>query len=191
MGEGQGMTQRDQLAGFFRRENPGQPCRSQDISFGDGPALYETEGRFLQTDFSARHCFPEHDRFGRNVHHGGFPSGVDVGKPFHADEVFGVTESFHSFTTARICSAALSLGLTCFRLYQGNMPSKSGVTRICPSQSGPDPIPIVGMAIRWLISRAARGATSSRTMAKAPASASASASASKVCCSGALFPLTR
>src|SRR5689334_137298 len=73
---------------------------------------------------------------------------------FHEGATFATTPfstpSFQSPTTARICSAALSLGFTCLRLYHGNIPSKSGVTRICPSQSGPAPIPIVGIGIRWL-----------------------------------------
>ena len=100
------------------------------------------------------------------------------------------TPCFHSLTTARICSAAFSLGFTCLRLNQGNMPSKSGVTRICPSQSGPAPIPMVGIGICCVSSFATRGVTSSSTTAKAPASASACASASNAWCSGSLLPLT-
>ena len=62
----------------------------------------------------------------------------------------------------------------------GEVPSKSVVTRISPSQSDPDPMPMVGMGICAVISRATGGVTNSSTMANAPASASALASAIKL-----------
>ncbi len=49
------------------------------------------------------------------------------------------------------------------------MPSKSGVTRICPSQSGPEPMPMVGIGICCGQFFRDRGVTSSSTTANAPA----------------------
>ena len=55
----------------------------------------------------------------------------------------------------------------------GDVPSRSVVTNISPSQPGPEPMPMVGMEILPVISAATGAATNSNTMAKAPASANA------------------
>ena len=47
----------------------------------------------------------------------------------------------------------------------------SSITRICPSQAGEPPIPIVGTATAPVSSRARLSATPSTTSANAPASA--------------------
>src|SRR5918912_1163187 len=49
-------------------------------------------------------------------------------------------------------------------------PSRSWVTRICASQSGPAPMPMVGTWSAAVTSRAISRGTTSRTTAKAPAS---------------------
>ena len=55
----------------------------------------------------------------------------------------------------------------------GKRANQIGVTRICPSQSGPEPMPMVAKGNRSVISLATGGVTSSSTTANAPASASA------------------
>src|SRR5439155_23724838 len=138
-----------------------------------------------QLNLSPRHRRAEHHRFRGHVHHAGVSLAVDVGQFFHELK----TERVQSSMTARISSAALSLGLTCLRLNQGSIPSKSGVTRIWPSQSLPDPMPIVGTGTRWVNSFATEAVTNSRTMAKAPAWTSVSASVSSAWCSVSFLPL--
>src|SRR5215472_8346818 len=159
------MAQRDQLAGFLRGKNARQARRAQDISFGDFLRLDQLHSGLLETNFSPRHGLAHHYRFMRDIDHVGFAARIEVCKPDHF-----VSPFFHDLTAVRICSAAFNFGLTCFKLNQGDKPNKSWMTSIWPSQSGPDPIPMVGIVMRCVNSAATVGATSSRTMAKAPAS---------------------
>src|SRR5205823_9616734 len=69
----------------------------------------------------------------------------------------------------RISSATRASGETNFGVNHGKNPIKSCVTRIWPSQYSPDPIPIVGMPIAFVICFAISGTTISRTTENAPA----------------------
>src|SRR5205823_13409036 len=53
--------------------------------------------------------------------------------------------SIKALAARRISSATRASGETNFGVNQGNKPIKSWVTKICPSQCSPDPIPMVGM----------------------------------------------
>jgi len=128
---GKGWQKWNEVPGPFGRENPGQTGRGQDVALGDGLGLNQFQSGPLQADFPARNRLAKHDRLRGDINHSGFSPRVNMGQFLHL--FTGLTDSmlpFQSLTTARICSAALSFGFTCFRLYQGNMPSKSGVTRI-------------------------------------------------------------
>ena len=50
---------------------------------------------------------------------------------------------FHAATADLISAAQFACGFTNRGVNHGNAPIKSGVTRICPSQSGPLPMPMV------------------------------------------------
>ena len=54
-------------------------------------------------------------------------------------------EFFHAATADLISAAQLAFGFTKRGVNHGNVPIKSGVTKIWPSQSGPLPMPMVGM----------------------------------------------
>jgi hypothetical protein len=58
-----------------------------------------------------------------------------------------VKEFFQAVTAALISPAQFARGLTKRGVNHGNVPIKSCVTKICPSQSGPLPLPIVGTEI--------------------------------------------
>ena len=83
------------------------------------------------------------------------------------------TDRFQAVTADLISAAQFAFGFTKRGVNQGNAPIKSCVTKICPSQSGPLPMPMVGIEIAFDISCATGGVTSSNTMANAPAFVSA------------------
>src|SRR5947207_10315489 len=72
----------------------------------------------------------------------------------------------------RISSATRASGETNFGVNHGKSPIKSCVTRICPSQCLPEPIPMVGMLIALVICFAISATTISSTTENAPASRS-------------------
>ena len=67
--------------------------------------------------------------------------------------------------------AEAAIALDKFRGELGEEDELSSTARICPSQAGEPPIPIVGTATAPVSSRATLSATSSMTSANAPASA--------------------
>ena len=67
-------------------------------------------------------------------------------------------------------------------------PSISGVTKICPSQSTPAPMPIVGIDIEAVTSLASFAGIFSSTTAKAPASSITFASFKISCASSLVVP---
>ena len=77
--------------------------------------------------------------------------------------------------------------LTNFGVGVNVYPSISWITRIWPSQSGPAPIPIVGMRSSRVICAASSRGTASTTTANAPAASTARAS--RISCSAASTPL--
>ena len=56
-------------------------------------------------------------------------------------------EPLHAATADLISAAQFALGFTKRGVNHGKLPIKSCVTRICPSQSGPLPMPMVGTEI--------------------------------------------
>src|SRR6185312_9394775 len=156
----------------------------------DVVALNQFQRRLLQSDFSARDGFAQHYRLAGDIHHAGIAAFVDVGQFAHNVFCAGVsTDCFHSRAAVRICSATFNFGFTNFGVNHGKAPIKSGVTRICPSQSGPEPIPMVGIEIFCVISFATAGVTISKTSANAPASSKSCASRMSAWCSASLRPL--
>src|SRR5262249_37376432 len=89
----------------------------------------------------------------------------------------------------RISSATRASGDTNFGVNQGNNPIKSWVTRICPSQCSPEPMPIVGIPIALVICFAISATTISSTTENAPAFSTARASASNASTSDCVRPL--
>ena len=55
--------------------------------------------------------------------------------------------AFHDATADLISAAQFARGFTKSGVNHGKLPVRSGVTKICPSQSGPLPMPMVGMEI--------------------------------------------
>ena len=72
------MAKGDEFAGLFGCQDSSEPGGGQDITFGHGLGLNETEGFFLDSNLAASDGFAQHDRLGRNIHHAGFASGVYV-----------------------------------------------------------------------------------------------------------------
>src|SRR6266576_4318330 len=80
-----------------------------------------------------------------------------------------LVRSINERAARRISSATRASGDTNFGVNHGNNPIKSCVTRICPSQCLPEPIPIVGMSIALVICFATSATTISSTTENAPA----------------------
>ena len=59
-----------------------------------------------------------------------------------------MTEFFHAATADLISAAQFARGFTKRGVNHGNIPIKSYVTKICPSQPSPLPMPMVGMGTR-------------------------------------------
>ena len=83
MRDGKRMTERNQLATLLGRLNSRHARCGEHVAFGDGLRFDELERSLLQADFPARDRLPQLNRLPRNVHHPGFPAGVDVGQSFH------------------------------------------------------------------------------------------------------------
>ena len=66
---------------------------------------------------------------------------------------------FQSATAALMWAEQSALRFTKRGVNHGKVPIKSFVTRICPSQSDPLPMPMVGTAMLWEISLATGGVT--------------------------------
>ena len=82
VGQGQGMAERDQLAGLLGGQDAGEARGGQDVAFGDGLGLNQLHSVSLQADFAARDRFAEHHRFAGDVHHAGLAASVNVRQSF-------------------------------------------------------------------------------------------------------------
>jgi len=72
MGEGQGMTKRDEFAGFLGGTNSGNASCGQNISLGDFIFANGADSFGLENDFAASDGVAQNDWFCRNVNHAGF-----------------------------------------------------------------------------------------------------------------------
>src|SRR5580658_3568864 len=162
------MAERDQFARFLGGENPGHARGGEDISLGHCIIHDGRDSGRLQKNGPPRHRLAAGGRFGGDIHHFDLSARIQMGKSLHGRAGW-TTLSFHSTTAARICSDKCQFFFTCLGMNSGEMPSKSVVTRISPSQWGPDPMPMVGMEILAVISCATGAATNSSTMPNAPA----------------------
>src|SRR5581483_1783550 len=116
----------------------GETGGGEDVAFGNGLRFDQFQGFSPQPDFTRSRRFTAQQWLVGNIDHAGLPARVQV------SEFLFQINFFQSWITLRICSAAFSLGFTNLGVNHGKVPSKSGVTKICPSQSGPEPMPIVG-----------------------------------------------
>src|SRR5207247_8347400 len=129
--------------------------------------LDQLQCRFPQPNLASSDRFAPLQGLGGNINHAGLPARIDMRQLFHSKRfresavpfrslpafpTLSLIESFQSRIAARICSATASLGFTNFGVNHGNVPTKSFVTRICPSHWGPEPIPMVGIGIAAVIS---------------------------------------
>ena len=78
--------------------------------------------------------------------------------------------------------------LTNFGENPSNFPKISSETKICPSQTLPAPIPIVGIDICYVINFATSAGTISKTTAKAPAASTLLASSKSLRVASKSFP---
>ena len=89
LGQGQRMTEGDQLAGALGGHDAGDAGDAQHIAFLDGAALHSGKGLRVHGDDAVGHSLPEGDGLFAHVHHHGVAGGIEMGQiGFSHDRIF-------------------------------------------------------------------------------------------------------